>query len=132
MNRFLKQVLATILIVFSGILNAQVRIKVIDEETGETLFRVIASENKKFLAYSDLDGIIEFGKSQSKERQIKLSLFGFRDTLIQLNNAELNERLVVLSPNRQTLNTYVVSGNRYIQWIQLTVHRDFDQFIGEF
>jgi outer membrane receptor protein involved in Fe transport len=119
LNHFLKQAIAAILIVFGANLNAQVRIKVIDEETGETLFRVIASENKKFVAYSDLDGIIEFGKSQSKERPIKLSLFGYRDTLIQLSSTEQSERLVRLAPNRQTLNTYVVSGNRYIQPLEL-------------
>jgi iron complex outermembrane receptor protein len=103
----------------SGIINAQVRIKILDEESGEPLFRVIASENKKFLAYSDIDGIINLEKGISGKRQLQLGLFGYRDTLIELNEKPEAERIILLSPNRKTLNTYVVSGNKYIQPLEL-------------
>jgi outer membrane receptor protein involved in Fe transport len=98
---------------------AQVQVKITDGQSGEALFRVIVSEKGQFLGYSNMEGIIQIADKGEKARKINFKLFGYKDTSLILDDGQKGVLSVLLAPNNTTLNTYVVSGNRYIQPLEL-------------
>lgn len=95
--------------------SSQITFSVSDENSGEMLYRVIVSVDEKFIGFTDLQGKLTYSDVYSENQVYSFKLYGYRDTLIKLNGAPNDLIKIQLKSTSKSLNTFVVSGNKYIQ-----------------
>ena len=106
-------------LIYSFDLSSQNIFSVSDIETEELLYRVIVTSNSQLIGFTDLQGKLTLNEIPQGNRVYTFNLYGYRDTSITLSKLDVGQINVKLKSTSKSLNTFVVSGNKYIQPLEL-------------